>query len=335
MELESAMNTRLEDKDFFEWMIDKLNRDQLALLLFASNIKQNANAISKLHKGFIRNKLLLKQTRVKLKNQKILPPFPFLVGRAHEEFTKEELLTIAKDNDCKKSEIALLLFLQNHYSEALKLYDDYMTVNTVLDPDKNSKEAVVIFKESVDEGMQPKIQKKLQQKIVILTQEKEELMEQLRKLKNDNKEKNRQHQKELNELKQELALEKNRASHFEEELKHTHILLEKEKDKHTKLIQLSEKEDSSKKMVKKVALIGDPKNSSIIVKEMFTVVVYELDTIGDFLAVSETYDYIFYLSYTIDDVIYEEAIPADVRQRITRIDNFATLKKLMGALRHE
>lgn len=327
IELELDMLDQVEERAFIEWMIESLEREQLAALLLAINIKLPGTAIEKLHQGFIRNKLLQSSARKKLKRKAILPPFPFMVKVKNEQLTKEELIALAQENHCSESQIALILYLQN-YDEAALIYYDHREQQILEEKEIGNKEDAA---QQVTEKLPPKIGKRLQQRITTLTKEKEELNKQVAALKEELKERNRTSQNELNQLKQEIAEATVETTRLTVENEQFQIALTEAKKQEQKHVEVSTLKAIPTKSLK-VAFIGNPLNVSIVSMDNIQVDIYETDTIEDFINTWTAYDRIFYLSYTFDEVTYGNVVPENIREKIISVENFIKLKRMMGEL---
>ncbi|MCG7344792.1 hypothetical protein MHZ92_11655 [Sporosarcina sp. ACRSL] len=339
-ELDDALIERLEDKEFVKWMIEKLNNKQLDLLLYSTSMSKKYNSQEKLPTQFLQNKLLIKTIRTKLWKMKIIPPLGFIVDNREKlgkEPTKEDLLELAEEHNVDDRQKALMLFLQNHYEEALDLYD-----NRHADDEKSPKKEKP-KKEKVEqepsqpkaETLSPKQEKKLQQKIDTLQKEKEDLINQVQQLKKELKEKNTEHQKEINQLTQDLAAEKASSKKLEEELAQLHKKFESEKAVEREQGNAEkeiEKQESVPKEKKKLAIIGNPKNNKVLRDDRFDIDLFELDNIEELIQSIDLYEHKLFLSYVIDEVLYEEKVSQENREKILTITNFKQLKDVMREL---
>lgn len=339
-ELDDGLIDRLEDKEFVRWMIEKLNNKQLDLLLYSTSMSKKYNSQEKLPTQFLQNKLLIKTIRTKLWKMKILPPLGFIVdnrSKLSKEPTKEDLLELAEEHNADDRQKALILFLQNHYEEALDLYDNRHV------EDKPSPKKEKPKKENVEqqlsqnkaEVLSPKQEKKLQQKIDTLLREKDELINQVQQLKKELKEKNTEHQKEINQLSQEIAAEKSSAKKIQEELSRIKSKIEKEKAVDRELSKIDKEEEKQEplpKAKKKLAIIGNPKNSKVLKDNRYEIDLFELDNIEKLIQNIDIYEHKLFLSYVIDEVLYEEKVSKEIRKKIKRLTNFKELKDVLEEL---
>lgn len=342
-ELDDALIERLEDKEFVKWMIEKLNNKQLDLLLFSTSMDKKYKAQDKLPNQFLQNKLLLKNIRTKLWKMKILPPLAIIVDNREmlgKEPAKEDLLELAEEHNVDDRQKALMLFLQNHYEEALDLYDNRYVGDgkSLKKKEKPKKEKVEQqLSQHKEETLSPKQEKKLQQKIDTLMKEKEDLINQVQQLKKELKEKNTEHQKEINQLSQDLATEKSSAKKLENELAQLHKKIESERAVEKELSKVEkekerEKQESVPTEKKKLAIIGNPKNNKVLKDNRFDIDLFELDNIEKLIQSIDLYEHKLFLSYVIDEVLYEEKVSQVIREKIITITNFKELKDVMGEL---
>lgn len=398
--LEKQLLDLYQERSFIEWMIKNLNGQQMSLLLVSCGIQINLSKSKNLHIAFLRNKLLIKPTRVKLVEIRIIPPFPYLLKAEGEEsiWTEDQILEVADSNNIDDNDLALSLFLQNHHEAAMQLYEKNKLEEQLRTEDKDSNPSTTVIHEdstknqdngnwtkddvnfnknmrkldevneleeqkrtgnppvvSVAEGniLQEndirtagedknlnKILKKLEQKIEVLITEKSTLLEDARNMKNETKETFRQQQKEIELLKQELAEKNKIINNNYMDTSALKIALESSLSSNELLkLKIKKLEPREPEMFaiekKKVALLGNPKNHSVVTRKYLDIDVFALDTIQDYLIFKDAYDYVFYLSYTLDKVVFEKHIPLEDRQRIVQIENFLSLKKKMEELDHE
>lgn len=337
IELSKEQVEKLEDRDFLKWMIEELSNEELAMLLFITKTEENVKSLIKLPTPFLQNKVLAKTVRAKLRSMELIPPFPFYIDAFKEGklTSKEEIITFAEENDCDNRKTALILYLQNHYDESLQYYEKKHEEPV---QKKIKKEETV--KEEVEEkpGTSIKIENKLQLKIEKLTKEKDELIARNNKLKNELKEKNTEFLKELNQVRQALANEKKITTDYEEQLKSFKLEVQKLQMENEKLQKENETAvetiSSTPRVKEKVAMIGNPKNSRILENEKFYISIFELEELPDLIREADQYAYIFYLSYIMDEAIYEETVPETIRKDIKRIETFMQLKEVMGEISH-
>lgn len=327
MEVEKELRARLEDKEFIKWVIEDLERWQLGLILLACEIKMPPRSIEKLHRRFLLNKIIT--ARKKLIQIKMLPPYPFILEGKERELSEEKIFKVAKEHDLGEKGIALMLFLQNHYEAALKVYDERGKNKEIQVKEVDaSKEKVEI--------LSPKIERKLQEKIKNLTNVKLELTNQLVTIKEELKQKNKDYQIEINQLKQQIAENKKTAESFIEDYKQLEAALEKEMSEKShlsaKILVLETMKKELPKKEKRIAFIGNPMNHAIVENAEYEIDVYELDDIESFIAQWTSYNLIFYLAYTIDKMVYEEAVPLSIRENIEHVENFMRLKEKVGEL---
>lgn len=94
-----------------------------------------------LHKGVMRSKLLLDKSRRKLVYKKIKLLFYISNNLKTEEISTGALIEFLKEKSCNDRQIALTLFLQNHYYDALIFYYDNLDNKLKIDkPVKSSKD---------------------------------------------------------------------------------------------------------------------------------------------------------------------------------------------------
>lgn len=340
-ELDVGFIERLEDREFIKWMIEKLRNEELDLLLYSTNSSKNYKSQAKLHTQFLQNKILLKPIRTKLRTMKILPPFDFIFDnkekfKSDDDVSKGDLLNIAEENNADDRQTALMLFLQNHYEGALELYEKYSEVKEEVLEELPKEVEKKQASETKADTLSPKKEKKLQQKIDTLMKEKEELISQVQQLKKELREKNTEHQKEMNLLSQELALEKSNVAKSEEEIVRLLKQLENERTTHKELKQKVKVEPKPLQKEKiKMAMVGNPRNKSILSNRYFDIDIYELEDVEKLCRGIERYDQVLFLSWAIDEVQYEEQIPEDIRKEIKRISNFKGLRELMEELSNE
>lgn len=330
-ELEKEIQRQLEDKDFIKWLVEDLDRRQQGALLLACGHKISSKAMQRFPTQYMVNQLVL--SRRKLVQDKILPPFPFILTYKEEELTAEKILEIAKEYECDSKGIALMLLLQNHYEASLEQYNQRKD-EKVTDVKQDVKTEKIEQSAGI---LSPKIEKRLQEKIRILTKEKEELLTQVKSLKEEVKQKNLTHQNEINELKRNLAEEITAKKQYEENYSTLEIELEKEKVEKNHLaaenLMLETKiETEMMKHKKKIAFIGDPMNASILAMKEVIIDVYDIDDIDALIENWTIYDHLFYLTYTIDEMFYEEIVPKYIQQKIEPIENFMMLKRKLGGI---
>lgn len=403
--LEKQLLNLYQERSFIDWMIGNLNGQQMSELLVSCGIQMNLSTSKNLHLEFLRNKLLIKPTRTKLVEKRIIPPFDYLLDIKKEGkiWTKEEILEAAKLHDIEDKDLALSLFLQNYHEEAMQLYEkqkmkevekqwsteetavdsstedlaeetelsrrdkqwikedeDFNTVLKKLEEMIELKEQKKIGRASVEpivEETEPqesdeqptgedknlnKILKKLEQRVEILIIEKSTLLEEARNMKIETRETNRQQQKEIESLKQELAEKNKIISNHKMDTSALKIALESSLSSNELLkLKMNKPLPSEPKKIetdiekKRVALLGNPKNNSVVTRTYLNVDVFTPDTIQDYLNFQEDYDYVFYLSYTLDRVVFEKFVPQEDRQKIVQLENFLSLKKKMEELDHE
>ncbi|MEK3937178.1 hypothetical protein MKY41_17875 [Sporosarcina sp. FSL W7-1349] len=338
LEIDQEQVERLEDRDFIKWMIEELSSEELAMLLFVTKTEKNVKKLVKLPIPFLQNKVLAKAVRSKLRSMELIPPFPFYIEKMGEKEieSKDEIMEVVQEENCDARKAALIFYLQNHYEEAWEYYETRDEEETA------AKEADVVEKESEPEKpsekqvVSAKIENKLQSKIEKLTIEKEELIARNNQLKQEVKEKNTEYIKDLNQARQALAEEKKLVTELEEQLTKFKSDIEKLRAENAALrVENSnavEQANLPPRAKEKLAMIGHPKNSRILENEAFHITVFELDELQNFIEEADQYAYIFYLSYVIDEVVYEEMVPETIRENIKRIESFMQLKKVMGEI---
>lgn len=329
--LQKETRAQLEEKDFIKWLVEDLDRLQQGALLLACGKKISGKAMKSFPAQYIINQLML--VRKKMVLEVILPPFPFILPYKEEELTAEKLIEIAKENECNQKETALMLLLQNHYEDALKQYNKRTDEKQIETVEETTEEVIELPAEDVS----PKIEKKLRERIQTLTREKEELLEQVKNIKEELKQRNLTTQSEINELQRNLAEETTKRTSLEEDYVKLQedLLKEKAAKNHLaaeKLVLETKVETVLEKHKKKVALIGDPMNASLLAMKEIEINIYDIEEMDAFVESWNTYDYLFYLTYTIDEMIYEEAMPENLQGKIEHIDNFMMLKRKMGEI---
>lgn len=322
--LEKDTLNRLEDREFIKWLIEDLDRHQLGVLLFSCDIKLPNTSIEKLPIPFIHNKLI--GARKKLVQAKALPPFPFISVDGEEEFTEKKIIELAEKEKCTLKETALMLFLQHHFKATLRKYDHRDDEQ----PDEGELEKE---RPKVKEEASKKIEKILKKKIKNLTKDKEIYLEQVHLLKEELKQKNLLHQKKINELKRKLAEEVSENARLREKKSHLKDEIEKETAEKKQLsAQILVLETKMAEQQKRIALIGNPMNTSILTKGNYEVDIYEIEEVDRLIETWLTYDDLFYLTYTIDEMIYKETVPEHIRNKVRHIENFKKLKETMEEL---
>lgn len=137
IKMENWLEDELADREFISFLVDDLNGKQLGYLLSSIEIMNGEN----LHKGVMRSKLLLDKSRRKLVYKKIKLLFYFLNNLKTEEISTGALIEFLKEKSCNDRQIALTLFLQNHYYDALIFYYDNLDNKLKIDkPVKSSKD---------------------------------------------------------------------------------------------------------------------------------------------------------------------------------------------------
>ena len=323
--LEKDTLNRLEDREFIRWLIEDLDRWQLGVLLLPCDIKLPHTSIEKFPIQFLHNKLI--GARKKFIQVKTVPPFPFISVDEADEFTEKKIIKMAKDEKCNLKETALMFFLQNHYQAALKVYDERNMEQN------NEKQEVKKETSKEQEDVSPRIEKSLKKKINNLTKEKIELQEQVQQLREELKQRNLTNQKDVNALKRQLADEVNQKEQMNTVNLEMKNELEKEKaEKNHLAAQILVLETKMEKEQKRIALIGNPMNTSILTKKNCQIDIYELEEIDHLIEKWSTYDHLFYLTYTIDEMMYKEVVPDHMQKSIQHIENFRKLKETMGEL---
>lgn len=226
----------LESREFIEWMIEELDSESLSVLLVAIGIEKQFRQQTKLPKSFLKNKLLLKNGRLKLRDKKILPPFVEFFSLKNEEITVDKIIEVSNSAKFSLKNQTLILFLQNHYSEAIKMYEEEK------DKSKNEETKGEEEEEKLEEEKklekkthtkkgnevknEKKAEKKINQKIENLEKINQSLLLNIEELKTKNKNSNVIYLQEKNQYKRELALtekdlteERNRRKELEKELK--------------------------------------------------------------------------------------------------------------------
>lgn len=324
------------DKEFIEWLVLDLNAQQLSILLLTCGTKQS----SKLPKAYLKNKLLLKPTRLKLVENVIIPPLPFLLDTKNKkmEWTREEILELAEEYETSDREVALALFLQNHHEDAITLYKNKDAPERVEEREEDTTEIPTEdIKEENSSKTPTKIVKKLEKRIENLVNEKNEVIEQLQQLKSTTKEKSQLYLKEIQELKQLISEQKHEVSSLEGKnsalSRELAIVHEEIKKLRAQAIAVVAKVEEVK--LTPIALLGNPKNTAILSKKGFKIDVYEADALDDFQEKLDEYAHVFYLSYVIDTVVFKKYISESNRQTIQLVEDFKSLKQKMEELTHE
>lgn len=73
-------------------------------------------------------------------------------------------------------------------------------------------------------------------------------------------------------------------------------------------------------------------NASILAMKEVIIDVYDIDDIDALIENWTIYDHLFYLTYTIDEMFYEEIVPKYIQQKIEPIENFMMLKRKLGGI---
>lgn len=137
IKMENWLEDELADREFISFLVDDLNGKQLGYLLSSIEIMNGEN----LHKGVMRSKLLLDKSRRKLVYKKIKLLFYISNNLKTEEISTGALIEFLKEKSCNDRQIALTLFLQNHYYDALIFYYDNLDNKLKIDkPVKSSKD---------------------------------------------------------------------------------------------------------------------------------------------------------------------------------------------------
>lgn len=132
--LEKWFEDELANREFILYLINDLNAQQIGFLLSSIEIENGKN----LHKGIAQSKLLLDKARRKLVYKKIRPPFDFLNAINIEEMSKEVLINLLQEKKCNDNQIALTLFLQNYYNDALMYYYESFDRNLITDQSRDT-----------------------------------------------------------------------------------------------------------------------------------------------------------------------------------------------------
>lgn len=265
----------LESREFIEWMIEELDSDSLSVLLVAIGIEKQFRQQTKLPKSFLKNKLLLKNGRLKLRDKKILPPFVEFFSLKNEELSVDKIIEVFKSANFSPKNQILILFLQNHYSEAIKMYEEEKD-KPKNEEIKGEEEEKRIEEKNLEKEThtkkgnevksvknEKKAEKKINQKIENLEKINQSLILNIEELKTKNKNSNDMYLQEKNQYKRELASmdkdlteARNRRKELEEELKL----------KENEISVLNNKVASYEEQLypkRKIAYIGESKNVKV------------------------------------------------------------------------
>lgn len=336
---------RLIERDYIKWMIDELDQENLSLLLLGIGIESRINNVKKINKQFLRNKLLLKPARIKLRDKKLRIPIIFEIKE--EDLTIEKINEITEELSCSNSIKALIFFMQNFYEESISIYDTRevkveVEVEEEVGVEEDTKNIKILEntedKKIIGETeLKPKVEKRLQQKILNLDNENKKLQLHIQKITDETKEKISKRQSEINDIKHQLAEEKKKVvdakkinDELERENKKLLVLMEK------KLNEVIKKEPNTPKIPsknkKRIAMLGNPKNNKVLNMDEFDIDIYEASTIENFKEKVNNYHFIFLLQYRFDENIIDLTIPKSIANRIKRIENFQQLTKKLEAL---
>lgn len=277
-------------------------------------------------------------------------PLSFLVDEPQRQWTAEELAEAADEHGVPASAKAAALFSKNFHDEAYLLYEqrDQETEQQSKEPEapKAPPSAPAQDQEKTNDK---KVEKKLQKKIDNLRQENEALQAEVRKLKEEIKDRTAEWIQQENRLKQEAAEEKKRRVQSEESLETEKAAREKaektaeayseemnalKSELHARELSAAPPESAatSETDAIRLAFIGDPRNKKLVSQPGLEVDVYNLDTIDRYLEQASSYEKCYYLSYKIDEVEFEMNVPEEYRASIITVENFKQLKDKMGEL---
>ncbi|MFC7364189.1 MULTISPECIES: hypothetical protein [Bhargavaea] len=334
------------EKAYIEWLLSDLGKVQLAGLAFLVDSKKTMSQYEKLPEGFLKNHLLKAKTRKFLRDKKFLLPLSFLVDEPQREWTAEELIEAADEHGVPASAKAAALFSKNFHEEAYLLYEQRDQApeqqSSVTDTPEAPPSAPAQDQEKSNDK---KVEKKLQKKIDNLRQENDALQAEVRKLKEEIKDRTAEWIQQENRLKQETAEEKKQRIQAEEALEAEKAAREKaekmaeemnalKSELHARELSAAPPESAatSDGDAIRLAFIGDPRNRKLVSQPGLEVDVYNLDTIEQYLEQASSYEKCYYLSYKIDEVEFEMNVPAEYRASIITVENFKQLKDKMGEL---
>lgn len=337
-EIDPELVERLLDTNYLKWMIKNLEQYQLGILIAACEQKVPSKKIASLPVKFLQNRLL------KIKKDflwvKMIPPYGDLIElrNEQEEFTEEEIFEIADNHpyEYEPNDIALMLFLQNHFEASLKYYEQHhqskngtREVSAKLNQ-KEHTERPKVSEEKDEKALSPKIEKKLQDRIQTLTNEKKQYMQQLKEVREELKEKNRATTIEMNELNRQLIAEKNERQLMKEKYEQ---LVKELADEKTEKSHLAAKilhlEEVQKKSRKKIALIGNPMNQTLLNSIKYDIDLFDVDNMKDLIELWTNYEERYFLAYAFDEMVFEALLPSSIREKIKIVETFTQLKREM------
>lgn len=333
---------KLVEKEFIEWLIDNLSPDDMLFIIGGIGMEIKRIKGKNPPKLFLKNKLLIKATRVKLRDTEAFPPFKWIMD-IEGDITKEKLIEMANKLGVSKREKALSLFLQNHYEEALEIYEtrNGEDTATLLDEKIEASEKEDEKKEIVQESKVPaKIEKRLTQKISNLAAERDKIQNQLKVLQQELKDKLSLKQNEINRLNGLLITEKKATEKAlaDAEIEKERIIKEvnflKEENDQLKLksnlISSDKQEIGNKK--DKLAFLGDPKNKGILKNNKYDIEVFDHDNFLEILDRAEEFNTVYLLTWRFSMEEFDKQTTKKISNKTTPIASFADLRRKMEEL---
>ncbi|KZE38922.1 hypothetical protein AV656_08455 [Bhargavaea cecembensis] len=347
----SVEEEKYMEKAYIEWLLSDLGNVQLAGLAVLVDSKKTMKQYEKLPVGFLKNQLLKAKSRKYLRDKKFLLPLSFLVDEPQRQWTAEELAEAADEHGVPVSAKAAALFSKNFHEEAYLLYEQRDEESGQPQPEPDAPDLHKTAQEPAGEkNNDKKVEKKLQKKIDNLKQENDALQAEVRKLKEEMKDRTAEWILTENRLKQEAAEEKKQRIQAEEALeteKAAREKAEKTAEAHSEEMNALKSELHARELSAaapqesaatseadeiRLAFIGDPRNRRLVSQPGLEVDVYTLETIDRYLEKASSYEKCYYLSYKIDEVEFEMNVPAEYRETIITVENFKQLKDKMGEL---
>lgn len=281
-ELTNEKKILLESREFIDWLLEDLSSLELSALLVSIGIEKQFRTQSKLPKAFLKNKLLLKNGRVKLREKKILPPFEQFIKHKEEDLKVEDIKLLFMESQDEEKKVILSLFLQNYYDEALDIYNNFITNNLSIKKPIIEKEKIDLIEYSEPQKTdEKKVGDKLTLKIKNLEKINTGLQKKVEELKRQNKEIQLKFLNENNKLKEEVALLHKKISLEIEKIENYKKI---EVEKEVEVSSLNKKVSEYEAIIfpeKSIAFIGDRR---IIEKNNWYKVIPQVKDLEDLLA---------------------------------------------------
>ncbi|MFJ5770788.1 hypothetical protein [Psychrobacillus sp. NPDC093180] len=322
---------QMVDKPFIEWMIEDLNPDQLSVLLFSVGVEKTIRRGTKLPKIFLINKLLAKAARVKLRDRMSVPPFNWSMELEMKDLSKDDIFEKAEIDNAPTKELALALYLQNHFEEAMELYEQSeeipKNINDTTDKKTEIKETEQQRNEEKNNELTTRKEKRFNQKITKLINENSQTQKQLVELKKEMKEKLSSKQQEIFLLNKRLTQEEQEKAQIIKEID----FLKNENDRLKE--EAKKKEDKKtisaepKSKMKKIAFLGNPKNKGILKNEQFQIEIFELEELSIVIDRVNDFEHIYLLTWRFLESEFENNATKEIKNKTVKIEAFPNLKQ--------